>query len=227
MDKHTFKVGDRVITTPGKNRGVFVRYDADRCHIHRDDGETSYGFETYWIYRQLLEHDRDFQAGDWVRYEGISRNTTHGKEGQIGQIINMWRDGFGNWATVKGISGRLAPESTPTNDVANLVKIQPPRKEKTVDIRRKEDGHVSRHVDEIGYNNVTHDVKEIDDRQYGWVRVGKYITTYYPRSEWEPVEEWVTIQVDKHDWDKADKGCGEFLTMSRTNNAVVRWRYPK
>ena len=85
-----------------------------------------------------------------------------------------------------------------------------------MDIKRKADGAVVRGVTESRYFET-----------YGWVKESPDCTTYYHKDHWEPVEEWVTIEVNKRDWDKLSALALQYSPDGRHTIGGVRWRHPR
>lgn len=81
-----------------------------------------------------------------------------------------------------------------------------------MDIKRKADGWI-----------VT-DVERTDGYAQPWKQDFGDSVTYYNAEDWEPVEEWVTIQVKKSQWDEMDERA---LTLnSEYSHLELSWRYP-
>ena len=214
MDKHTFKVGDRVFgqvcTDDKKVPGVFVKmggYGTHGCIIRRDDGVDGIEKGLYWFADYLTTHDTDFQVGDWVRYEGIHPLVVSPLlEGKIGQIDYRHGD------SSAGIS-QFHMQASGVVFTENLVKIQPPQEEKKMVIRRK-------HLDEV----IIHNVSPGDVHYKGRVIPGFYqeITgNFYPSSEWEPVEEWVKIEVRENEWATVVKSLGIITVNKKAHDGTI------
>ena len=55
----------------------------------------------------------------------------------------------------------------------------------------------------------------------GWIKKHGDVVNFYPPTHWEPVEEWVRIEVPKNQ-------IGRFNTMcSYVNGEFLKWRYPQ
>lgn len=73
------------------------------------------------------------------------------------------------------------------------------------------------------YNITVHQETVIDGVK-GWLSKLQDRTVFYPSTHWEPVEEWVDIQVNKEDWDCINHSkhwSGQDMTYG------IRWRYPQ
>ena len=194
MKKHTFQVGDRVVAF-GETKGHIVKpHDGygGNWLVLRDDGHCG-GYAPYYTYQPcMLKHDADFHVGDWVRYEGVANFVLEEIEGDIGEVGAV-------------IDGRVYVdfpkcESKDTHWlVENLVKIQPPKEEEKMDIKRKADGAIVR-----GVGGVCGSLSS----EYAWKKDHGDSLSYYKETEWEPVEEWVKIEVKREDWEKIDAQIG-------------------
>lgn len=226
MEKHTFKPGDRVFgqvcTGDVKVPGVFVKmggYHFHGCIIRRDDGVDGIEKGLYWFADCLTTHDTDFQVGDWVRYEQVIPETQYGEidKEYINQpltISGVRSDG--------GINILAHDEPFRINRVCekeNLVKIQSPQEVHVV-IQEKESN-----------NRRVHGVKEcMIDGVKGWRKDEENRMLFYPSTHWEPLTEWVTIQVEKGGFDKLkmyENLYGYSDDAYHKHNEYTKWRYPQ
>ena len=61
----------------------------------------------------------------------------------------------------------------------------------------------------------------------GWIKKYKYLVNFYPPTHWEPVEEWVDIQVNKKDWETM-LGNLWYTNYGKENKIFgLKWRYPQ
>lgn len=225
MNKHTFQVGDRVVSVGHVNsrargdeygkvaevmaHGVGVEFD--RKEVNRPDGR-------WFLSNDKVQHDTNFQVGDWVRYEGVV------PEHRYGEINEQYVD---NPLTVERIRGDGSIEILAHDksyrmyrvcERENLVKIQPPQEVQVV-IQEKESN-----------NRRVHGVQEcMIDGVKGWRKDDENRMIFYPSTYWEPLTEWVTIQVKKEGFDKL-KLYGHLYGYSDEalmDNEYTKWRYPQ
>ena len=237
MDKHTFKVGDRVVAF-GETKGYIVKpHDGygGNWLVLRDDGHCG-GYAPYYTYQPcMLKHDIDFRVGDWVRYEKIKNEGTWGEicfsdKTQVFKITTLHNDYHCEIFGTHNVTGTLYQSCY----LDNLVKTQPPqviiqdcvsysnetREEKKMDIKRKADGAIVR-----GVGGVCGSLSS----EYAWKKDHGDSLSYYKETEWEPVEEWVKIEVKREDWEKIDAQIGTtfepFEAWGRDGKyCTVSWR---
>lgn len=243
MDKHTFKVGDRVFgqmsTGAKKVPGVFVKIGGsqnDGCVIRRDDGVSGIEPGLYWYGKHLTTHDTDFQVGDWVRYEGVHpRVVSPLLEGKVGKIEYLDGDSCAGIPQFHIQSGGVVYKE-------NLVKIQPPqeesdntivhvftsytnkeekmdKKEEQVDIVHRETGEIVR------------DVEGVLNPCYTWKKTQDDRETTFSIEHWKRYEEWVKIEVRKSQWDNVNKCCNVLEVQKKSDTypdtCTLSWRYPQ
>lgn len=236
MGKHAFKVGDRVIVytrlkydcVEGQKGFIRERNCEDGVRVSFDNGKYNrIGEDIWYVHNNDLTHDTDFQVGDWVRYEGVEDGHVPELEGEVGIVTRT--TGF---STV-GVKFPAHWNPYAIWNKANLVKIQPPqeesdntivhvltsytnKEEKKMDIRRKADGAIVR------------DVKETHEVGYKWVKYSPDCRTEYSEEYWEPVEEWVKIEVRKSQWETINTQIGTFEAWGVDQNYhTVSWRPAK
>jgi len=220
MDKHTFKVGDRVVALGAK--GVLIRpHDEEYSGnwlVLRDDKHAG-SYAPYYTYNSsVLQHDTNFQVGDWVRYEGVTESCIPSKEGQVGQITEI----SNRWVRVRGIHANMPLDVTPTSHEENLVKIQPPQEEEKMNEKKEQIDIVHKETGEV-----VRDVREVMHPCYAWVKEDKDRRITFSIEHWKRYEEWVKIEVNKKDWDKLSRLAFQYNSDGNHTIGGVRWRYPQ
>ena len=124
MKKHSFQKGDRVVGLGVK--GVYERpygdIDDNEHLIRRDDGEAEAHAPFWWFDGVDLQHDRDFQVGDWVRYECVKPMPLSHllRDGMQGKVVECLKETVSVQFSEHG--GLFVLKD-------NLVKIAPPTEE--------------------------------------------------------------------------------------------------
>lgn len=59
------------------------------------------------------------------------------------------------------------------------------------------------------------------DGEHGYVHKGRVTSTFYPATHWEPVEEWVKIEVPQHQIRKF------YYMRDYVTGTFLKWRYPQ
>ena len=214
MKKHSFQKGDRVVGLGVK--GVYERPygdNNDNEHLIRRDAGRAASQEPFWWYDGTdLQHDRDFQAGDWVRYEPRVPEDRYGAidaDYVAGPLtIEKIREDGGYEILAHDREGRLSRACKPDN----LIKITPPTKEKinktnTVIIENLLTDFIKimqqEKVDKADTAIIEHDrwgrVEGVERDTLGapWAKNG---ACYYPGDGWREVrpKRWVSVDVAFH-----------------------------
>lgn len=117
MKQHSFRKGDLVVCKGYGWRGVFQEIAKKHGDAHFLGGNIPCVCNI-----SELQHDRDFQVGDWVRYKGICSTNTPKLNGRIGKIERIEN---GAIAYVPD----FCPLASGSVFLENLVKIAPPTEE--------------------------------------------------------------------------------------------------
>lgn len=59
------------------------------------------------------------------------------------------------------------------------------------------------------------------DGMFGWIKKHDDRTVFYPSTHWEPVEEWVKIEVPQHQIRKF------YYMRDYVTGTFLKWRYPQ